>query len=405
MLRNSLVWKLAIWFLLLSLLPIGVIVLFVRQDVSEELTNLAKEDTGRQVSLLAKEISSSIDDRRLQELIADATHETQVAVLVGEDGAYVAHGSQGRVGGLMSDSFSAEVVRQVLGRTDGVAVEEGTGRLVGFSTVPAAFTKAVLAVDESMVSAPMLRIERSAIVQLAVSLLVINLAIGAAVWVVFRPTQRLTRTAEEVGAGNLDVQIDSADMEGELEVLTNAFNQMTRQVSGRTRELKKLEELGRAILDGPRDASALSEVLGEHVPLMFPNSQLEIRMFPDQTLLRRPNGTRPVAASVWEWLATQSEAPYFASGEVPPWDTRPADDVVVVAPILAMDTKEPIRRGPSVATKRPKGRFEPSAGRPVPCGADCLGAARGQSPCRAAGPRERLSRARAGGANTGQFSS
>ena len=174
----------------------------------------------------------------------------------------MAHGNEGRVGGLMSDNFSAEVVRRVLGGTDGVVVEDGTGRLVGFSTVPAAFTKAVLAVDESVVSAPMLRLERSAIVQLVVSLVLINVAIGVAVWVVIRPIQRLTRVAEEVGAGDLDVQIDSADMEGELEVLTNAFNQMTRRVSGQTRELKKLEELGRAILNGPPDASTLSESPG-----------------------------------------------------------------------------------------------------------------------------------------------
>ena len=107
---SSLVWKLTIWFLLLSLLPIGVIVLFVRQDVSEELTDLAKEDTGSQVSLLANEISSSIDDRQLQELIADATNETQVAFLVRVDGAYVAHADEARVGGFMSDDFSAEVV-------------------------------------------------------------------------------------------------------------------------------------------------------------------------------------------------------------------------------------------------------------------------------------------------------
>ena len=84
MLRGSLVWKLTILFLLLSLLPIGVIAFFVRQDVSDELTNLAEDDTRSQVSLLANEISSSIDDRRLQELIADATNETQVAFLVRE---------------------------------------------------------------------------------------------------------------------------------------------------------------------------------------------------------------------------------------------------------------------------------------------------------------------------------
>ena len=171
------------------------------------------------------------------------------------DGAYVAHGDEARVGSLMSDDFSTEVVRHVLDGTDGVVVEEGTGRFVGFSTVPAGalgrrtlfgllLIKAVLAVDKSVVSAPMSRIERSAIVQLVVSLLVIIVAIGVAIWVVVRPIKRLTRAAEEVGAGNLDVHIDPADMKGELGVLTNAFNQMTSQVAGRTRELKKLEELG-----------------------------------------------------------------------------------------------------------------------------------------------------------------
>ena len=259
MLKSSLVWKLTIWFVLLSLLPIGVIVLFVRQDVSEELTNLAKEDTSSQVSLLANEISSSLDDRQSQDLIADASNETQVALLVGEDGAYVAHGDEGRVGGLMSDDFSAEVVQRVLDATDGVMVEDDTGRFVGFSTVPAAFTKAVLAVDGSVVSAPMSRIERSAIVQLVVSLLVIDVAIGVAIWVVFRPIRRLTRAADEVGAGNLDVQIDPAEMEGELEVLTNAFNEMTRRirvaheeleqtVADRTAELGESEERLRTVV-------------------------------------------------------------------------------------------------------------------------------------------------------------
>ena len=78
-------------------------------------------------------------------------------------------------------------------------------------------------------------------------------------------------------------------MEGELEVLAKAFNQMTREVSGRTRELKKLEELGRAILNGPPDGSTLSEILSEHVSLMFTQCQGEIRVFPNQTLLRHPD--------------------------------------------------------------------------------------------------------------------
>ena len=276
MVKGSLVWKLTIWFLLLSLLPIGVVVLFVRQDVLEELVNLAKQDTASQASLLANEISASADDRQVQGLIEDATSESRVAFLVGEDGAYAAHGEASRADGLMSEHFSTEVVEQVLARTNGVVVEEGTGRLVGFSSVPAAFTKAVLAVDESVVSAPMLRIERRALVQLSVSLLVIDVAIGVAIWIVFRPIQRLTRAAEEVGAGNLDVRIDPEDMEGELEVLTNAFNEMTEKVRGayegleqtvadRTGELRESEERYRTLFEDSRNAIFISSGDGKVV--------------------------------------------------------------------------------------------------------------------------------------------
>ena len=199
--------------------------------------------------------------------------------------------------------------------------------------------RAVLVVDQSAVSAPMSRIEESAIFQLVVSLLVIIVAIGVAIWVVVTPIKRLTRAAEDVGAGNLDVQIDPAGMKGELEVLTKAFNQMTRQVSGRTREL---EELGRAIINGPPDASTLPEVVSEHVPIMFPNCRIDIRIFPDQTLFCSWGDWPPVAPSAWEWLATMSEAQHFLPGEVPPWDTQAADDALVATPVLDVETKEPI---------------------------------------------------------------
>ena len=117
---------------------------------------------------------------------------------------------------------------------------------------------------------------------------------------------------------------------------------MTRQVSGRTRELRILEELGRAIINGPSDASTLPEVLSEHVPIMFPDSLINIRIFPEQTLFCSWGDWPPVPASAWEWLATKSEAQHFLPGEVPPWDTQAADDALVATPILDTETKETI---------------------------------------------------------------
>ena len=248
-----------IWFLLLSLLPIGVMVVFVRQTVSDTITDLAKADGASRVSLLASEISSSVDERQVQRTLTDISDETRKAFVVAEDGRYVAHSEPGKAGSTITDDFGPEVAGQVIRTASGIVVDRETGDLVAFSTVPAAFTKAVMVIDASVVSAPMLKIEQSALIQLAVSLVLIDLAVGAALWVFFRPIQQLTRAAEEVGAGNLDVQLDPDDMEGELEILTRAFNQMTRQireayevleqrVAERTAELSESEERLRTVV-------------------------------------------------------------------------------------------------------------------------------------------------------------
>ena len=117
-----------------------------------------------------------------------------------------------------------------------------------------------------------------------------------------------------------------------------------------TRELTKLEELGRAILNGPPDASTLSEVLGEHVSLMFPYSQLEIRVFPDETLLRHPDDRQPVAASAWEWIAMQS-APVQQDKEDELAEQPQADEAVAGHwQLRAAGADEPAPASPSGVT-------------------------------------------------------
>ena len=89
---------------------------------------------------------------------------------------------------------------------------------------------------------------------------------------------------------------------------------------------------------------------------MFPNSQIDIRIFPDEVLFCSRGDSAPVAASVWDWLATKSEARYFLPGESLPSVGQPSGDAVVVTPVLDMETKEAIggihlllRRDPDTA--------------------------------------------------------
>ena len=268
-LKSSLVWKLTVWFLLLSFLPLAVMTIFVRQTVSDTFADLAADDTRSQAKLLAIEVSTSIDERQVQPILADFRNGTQLAFLLGEKGKYVNHSDEAKVGLSVFDDFSAEVAEKLVAGGDVDVVQSAAGQLIGFSSVPGAFYTAVLVVDGSVVSSPVARIERAAIIQLAVSLALISIAGGIVIWFVFKPIQKLTRAAEELGAGNLEVQIDPSEMEGELEVLTLAFNDMARQLRGahddleqivesRTEELRESEERYRALFEESRDPIFIS---------------------------------------------------------------------------------------------------------------------------------------------------
>jgi serine phosphatase RsbU (regulator of sigma subunit) len=136
--------------------------------------------------------------------------------------------------------------------------------------------------------------------------------------------------------------------------LAHHLSQAVGRSQQRSRELEKLEQLGRAILNAPPDASTLPDVLEEHVSNMFPFSLIEIHierdpLFPAQTLLHHlpqgalvPQERLTVSASTWEWLHTTPEAHYFLPGKALPWGEQPTSEAVVAAPILDVESTETI---------------------------------------------------------------
>jgi serine phosphatase RsbU (regulator of sigma subunit)/DNA-binding NarL/FixJ family response regulator len=108
-------------------------------------------------------------------------------------------------------------------------------------------------------------------------------------------------------------------------------------------QAEKLERLAHAILDAPPDRSTLPELLREHIPELFPSSHIEIRVFPDQTLLHHPVDWPAVPDPVWEWLRAATDAQCTLPGTALPWGERqPAGEGMVLAPIKDIETAEPI---------------------------------------------------------------
>lgn len=110
----------------------------------------------------------------------------------------------------------------------------------------------------------------------------------------------------------------------------------------RSHEMANLERLARAILGGPPEELRLSEALDEHVPGMFPGCRIEIRIFPDATLLLYPLSARPLQESGWIWLRAVAESRCFKQGEALPWQDKPAETPYLLAPILDTESLLPI---------------------------------------------------------------
>jgi serine phosphatase RsbU (regulator of sigma subunit) len=142
-------------------------------------------------------------------------------------------------------------------------------------------------------------------------------------------------------------------------LLTHELSRTVENAQLRSREVRQLEQLGRGLLSAPPDGSRIVQVLEEHVPGMFPNCRLDIRIFPDQALLRHPPD-RPaeVDDAAWRWLAGTTQVHHLLPGEALPWRPGrvPQHEAIVAAPILDAETSKAIggiylipRRNPRAA--------------------------------------------------------
>ncbi len=118
---------------------------------------------------------------------------------------------------------------------------------------------------------------------------------------------------------------------------------LAREVTEWLHQVETLESLGRAILDAPPDASTLPQLLREYIPSLLPDSQIEIRLFPDQIAVRHPAETTPLPDLVWQWVREAVDAHWFLPGSPLPWDGAVSEDhSLLLAPVTGLEQSQPL---------------------------------------------------------------
>lgn len=125
---------------------------------------------------------------------------------------------------------------------------------------------------------------------------------------------------------------------------------LTRQLSWaaessrqQSRQLSKLEELSRDILNAPPEGTSLPIILREHVPMMFPSGRVAVWTEGEGYLLSHPIEWEMDQEPVWDWLRDNRDVGCFLPKDPLPWAPGVEDhNALVVAPIVEVDSELPI---------------------------------------------------------------
>lgn len=219
------------WFVLLSSVPTLVLVLFGRQNIRDAFVNLESSHHYEMAGMLAGQVALSDDIDDAQRLLSTLEGSKHVAFILSRDGTYLAHVDGSKINAPAEDDFSADVVRTILIKNDGLYSQPSNPYIFAFTPVPGQNAVLVVVTRDSKIPALMRQLEEDSYLEILISILIILVGSGMAIWlVVGLPIRKLTHAAEQLSAGRLDVQVDSNVMVDDLRVLATTFNTMVNRI-------------------------------------------------------------------------------------------------------------------------------------------------------------------------------
>jgi serine phosphatase RsbU (regulator of sigma subunit) len=110
-----------------------------------------------------------------------------------------------------------------------------------------------------------------------------------------------------------------------------------------TRQLEKLEALGRAIIQALPGEPDLAELLSGHIPTMFPSGRIAVWLAEEQQLVRSNPEWDFQVDRVWSWVQQHADPLAVRSSEPLPWaEATRAISPLVISPVIDVDSGQPI---------------------------------------------------------------
>lgn len=221
--KSPLIWRLTLWFLLLSLIPIGIILVFVQRQVRNTAVDQQLLQVSNQARLLALQVEGQPE--RAQEITKQFRTENQIAFVLNENGTYVAHSELQKVRTSAVDDFGTDLLQTLLSENPTAVDNSIQNGYIGAASVNSSDVAVVITNSKASLE-KINELSREILWQLAVGLLITSLAGGIAIFAVLSPIIQLSKFSDRLGSGELDAEFDATGLKGELATLAKSLNKL-----------------------------------------------------------------------------------------------------------------------------------------------------------------------------------
>ena len=284
-LRSPIILRLTIWFLVLSLIPIGVVFAFVQNQVRNNIITTQLEIMRDHAHIYSARMQTEPGKEQFfaEDMMNTANGDT--FFLIASNGTYVAHSNPEKIGRSALEDFDVDTLQKLLARETTTIIDNKNGILIGSyrTTLIEALAVSVGNINDKTVE--LTKLTNTILLQLFLALILVIIGSGIAVLSILRPLVKLAKYATEVSNGNFDTKFDDRKLSGELAILSSSIKSLTTsaqssilaletRVEDRTSELEHRSSLLKAVADVGKAITSfrsLSELLEQTAFLINEN--------------------------------------------------------------------------------------------------------------------------------------
>ncbi|MDD2921268.1 MAG: GAF domain-containing protein [Anaerolineales bacterium] len=285
-LRISIVWRLITWFVILSLVPVGVVIVFTQRQIRENVINTQLEIMRDHARLYATRMRA--DPGKESEIAFDMMNTTNgdTFYLIASNGTYLASSNYEKIGRSALQDFSFETLQNLLAQESTAILDEENGHVIGSYRASLTQPLAVSVGNIAQKTLTLSSLPRNLLIQLSIALILASIIAGVVTSsVISNPLKKLTDFSNEIKKGRLNAAFEPQKLRGEfaemasnlqtLAVNTRAsFASMENKVEERTLQLERRSNLLKAVADVGKAITSfrnLSELLEKTTHLINEN--------------------------------------------------------------------------------------------------------------------------------------